>query len=103
MIKVYISGRISGLPMDEVTAKFAQAEAEVKAKGATPVNPLNIHTGKGNPEWADHMKADIKAMMDCDALYVLTDWQQSRGAKIEVQLALSLGMQVMYQKERVNA
>ena len=41
-----------------------------------------------------HMRADIKAMMDCDGLAILPGWQNSRGANAEINLAHALGMDV---------
>lgn len=39
-MKCYISGKISGLPTEQVTAKFRQAELQIRAFGHEPVNPL---------------------------------------------------------------
>ena len=39
-MRVYISGKITGEPMDQVIAKFARAEFELATKGYDPVNPL---------------------------------------------------------------
>lgn len=36
-------------------------------------------------------------MLDCVAVYALADWQTSKGAVLEIDLALQLGMQVIYQ------
>lgn len=37
MKRVYISGKITGEPMDQVIAKFAKAEYELGTKGYDPV------------------------------------------------------------------
>lgn len=37
-MKWYISGKISGLPTDQVTAKFKQAEQQIRAFGHEPAN-----------------------------------------------------------------
>ncbi len=44
-MKWYISGKISGLPTDQVTAKFKQAEQQIRAFGHEPVNPTNNGLG----------------------------------------------------------
>lgn len=72
-MKIYISGKISDLPMEEVRAKFAQAEQQIMAFGHTPVNPLN----NGQPtdaSWEEQMLASIKMLFECDAIYMLHDW-----------------------------
>ena len=39
MEKIYISGRISGLPIEEVAAKFDETETKLKAQGYEVINP----------------------------------------------------------------
>lgn len=40
------------------------------------------------------MRADIKALCDCDHVVVLPGWEKSRGATLEVFIATQLGMRV---------
>ncbi len=88
-MKVYISGPITGLPIKEVRRRFAKAETEILARGHEPVNPLK----NGLPEsanWYEHMRADIKMLVDCDAIYMIGEWWNSQGARFEWQLARDL-------------
>lgn len=39
-----------------------------------------------------YMKADIIALMECDGIVLLHDWQFSRGAKVEMAVAEILGI-----------
>lgn len=96
-MKIYISGKISGLPKDEVTAKFTAAERTIRVKGHIPVNPLNNGLPWDTP-YTDHLKADIKQLMDCDAVYLLNDAYISAGAKTEKELAMTLGMGIIYEE-----
>jgi len=96
MKKIYISGKISGLPFDQVCAKFERAEKYLKDYGWQVVSPLT----NGLPidsAWQEHMKADIRLMLDCDAIYLLDNWVQSRGARIEFSLACDLGLELYHQ------
>lgn len=89
--RIYISGPMAGLPGFNKPAFFAAEEA-LRAAGYYPVNPAR----NGLPdtaEWHQHMRADIKMLMDCDGLAMLPGWEQSRGAKLEVSIAIVLGMQ----------
>lgn len=62
-MKVYISGRITGIPYDEVEINFNLAENRLKEDGFEVVNPLNNGLS-ANHTWCEHMKADIKLLME---------------------------------------
>ena len=93
--KVYISGAISGLPIEDVKMSFNSAEKTLEERGFIPVNPIKVQPFVKGFTWLDYMKADIKALVDCDAIYLLDNWESSKGAVIEVDLALSLGIYVI--------
>ena len=93
-MKVYISGPITGFLKDEVITSFSSAETELKAKGHIPVNPLNNGL-PWNSSWEDHMKRDIQLLLDCNAIYLLPNFRQSKGAMLELHIAKELGMYVM--------
>ena len=91
--KVYISGPMTGLPEYNYPA-FDAMEAALKAKGFDPVSPVKVCEGMTHDTstWEDFMRANIKAMMDCDGVIFLHGWPNSKGARIEHALALGLGM-----------
>lgn len=98
-MKVYISGPISGLPVEKVKQAFSEAEAAILACGHEPVNPLR----NGLPEsasWHEHIRADLRMLLDCDAIFMIGEWWKSRGARIEWQLAESLEIE-MYESDRL--
>lgn len=86
MRKIYISGRITGLPQDEVIAKFRAAEAKIRRAGFEPVSPLDNGLPR-DAAWADQMGRDITLLLGSDAIYMLPDWRQSQGAMIEYLVA----------------
>ena len=43
------------------------------------------------------MRQDLKAMLDCDGIYMLDNWKDSKGAKIEHDLCVYLGITVMFE------
>lgn len=91
--KIYISGKITGLPIGEVIAKFHAAEAKIRRFGFEPVSPLS----NGLPletDWADHMGKDIALLLKADAIYLLPDYNESKGARIELCVALQQRMPV---------
>lgn len=95
MKKCYIAGRITGLPVEEYEANFKQAEEEVRKLGYEPVNPCELHDCKKT--YLACLKHDIKVLMDCQAVYALSGWMKSKGAQIEVRLAIDLGFKIHYQ------
>jgi hypothetical protein len=92
MKKVYISGPISGIPNGNVGA-FIDAYNALKVAGYDPVNPYNNGL-PGHATWHEHMRADIRMLLDCDGVALLPGWYNSKGAQIERQLAYSLDMDV---------
>lgn len=97
MEKIYISGKITGLDEYEAFQLFNNADIELSTKGFNVVNPMTIEHNH-DKSWLNYMKTDLKALMECDCVYALNNWLDSRGAKIEVELAINLGMKVIYQQ-----
>jgi hypothetical protein len=98
MKKIYISGKITGLPSGEVQAKFEAAKKFVSEQGYEAVSPLENGLPFDYP-WIQHLKMDIMLLMDCDAIYLLSDWCDSKGAMLEKNIAEALGMEMIYEKE----
>lgn len=94
-MKVYISGPITGMP-DFNRKAFAEAESYIMSSGHDAINPHKVSPYREDWTWADYMRADLKAMLDCDTLYLLPGWEASRGACTEVRLARELGMKIIH-------
>lgn len=94
-MKVYISGKISGIE-DDAPALFKMAELRIKALGHEAVNPMELPHDHGKT-WHDYMREDIRAMCDCDAIYMLSNWADSKGAIVEHGLAATLGLRIIYE------
>jgi hypothetical protein len=100
MKKIYIAGKVTGLPFEEVKKKFAEAQESLEAIGHEAVNPITL-VNDANCEWEVAMKICLKAMLDCDAIMLLDDWEDSTGAKIEMKLADSVGIDISYAGEGI--
>ena len=57
--------------------------------GYDVVNPAKKGIVPGY-KWTDYMKEDIKQLCDCDAIYFLSNWVNSRGAIMERDIAKQL-------------
>jgi hypothetical protein len=94
---VYISGKISGTT--DYHEKFENAETLLKTIGYLHViNPVKLDHGN-NTEWHQFMITDIAAILttQCKTMYMLKDWRESRGARIEHAIAIETGMRVLYE------
>lgn len=95
MRTIYISGAVS--TDSNFREKFDKAEKFLLSKGFKVVNPVkNEADGK---EWVYYMRKDIVKLMSCDCVYALSDWTKSKGARIELMLALDLGIEVIVEGE----
>jgi len=90
MPKIYIAGPMSGLPEYNYPA-FHAADAELKALGHETLNPAT------NPEcdsWEGYMRAAIAQVIQADAIAYLPRSHYSRGARLELVIGKSLGLDV---------
>lgn len=95
-MKIYISGKITGLPFIEVEAKFQQAESLLEELGLEPVNPLR--NGLTNEHsWNEHMVKDIEMLLVCDGILMLDNWCESIGAGIEYDISMRMGKDVYFE------
>ena len=96
-MKIYIAGKITGLPDAEYTALFAAASAHAKHLGHTPLNPVELcaHLPAGST-WEQYMAICIKAIHnEAEAIWLLSNWTDSRGAQLEVEIGKLKGIPVL--------
>lgn len=101
MRRVYVAGPMTGLPEFNFPAFRAAAE-QLKAAGYEAVNPAD-HGVIDGYTWADYMRLDIAQLVGCDAVALLPGWEGSKGANIERDLAVKLGMRVSPLEEYLAA
>ena len=92
--KVYISGPIAHYDLDERKLSFKAMEDTLRADDLFPVNPFN--NGLPQPgDWHDHMRVDISLLLSCDYIIFLPNWYQSKGCRLELDIAASTGIKVL--------
>ena len=97
--KVYISGPITGIDFGNRFA-FSCARNALELCGYEVVDPSDVKLDD-DATWADYMRADLKLLLDCDYIFMLEGWEDSKGARIERELAERLGIeQVDIDQER---
>lgn len=86
---IYLSGPMTGIPAFNFPAFHAEA-ARLRALGRTVFNPAESGL-PASAAWSEHMRADLRALLDCDHIHMLPGWSNSTGAWLELQVALALG------------
>jgi hypothetical protein len=97
-MKLYLAGRMSGLPQSNIPA-FDAASARLRAASYDIVSPAELD----DPEirtaaladrpcaqtWGDFLSRDVKIVADAvDGIVFLDNWWESRGARLEAFVAL---------------
>lgn len=93
-MRIYVAGPMTGHP-DLNFPAFHAATAELRAQGHQVENPAEINADQ-KAQWLDCMRLDIARLVTCDAIYMLPGWVNSRGARLENMIAVSLDMLVLH-------
>jgi hypothetical protein len=92
---LYIAGKITGDP--NYKEKFKYWEITMKKRGYNVVNPAWL------PEegftWEQYIAMSSAMLRECEAILFLEDWKDSRGAKIEHELAKKMGKELLFEME----
>jgi hypothetical protein len=94
--KIYIAGKIGGLTEDVYTNNFMHADLYLWAIGHDTINPVEL-PHEHERTWKAYMKEDLNALKTCCTLYALNNWEDSRGARIEVWFAKRYNKTIFYQ------
>lgn len=93
-MRIYIAGPMSNLPNLNFDA-FHNAARALRGEGHDVVNPAEINADPCAC-WLACMRADIRELVTCDAIYLLQGWEKSRGARLEARIAEGLGFKVIF-------
>ena len=99
MKKVYISGPMTGIENFNIKA-FQLAEAKFTIAGYEVYNPIvNAHLFKDieseDKKYSMVMRKDLIDLLYCDCIAMLKGWEQSNGAKVELLVAQTCGLEVL--------
>lgn len=90
--RIYISGPMTGMEDLNLEA-FTAAENLLLEQGNIPINP---HRFPKQKSYEDYLLFDLEILAtSADAVALLPGWEQSPGAKKELQLALELELEII--------
>lgn len=89
---VYIAGKMTGLP-DLGREAFNSAESRLKDAGYNVINPAILPQFLSREQCIPICLAMIDA---ADMIYVLDNWEDSIGAKLEVEYAKTMGKKLLF-------
>lgn len=102
---IYLSGKMTGEP--NYRKIFKKYEKVLTLMGYEVFNPVYLsdyliesHHIDKKTAWTEEMrgfflKEDIKALLQCDSIYMIPGWESSRGATFEKEVAEKCGIKVI--------
>ena len=96
-IKIYLSGPVTGTK--DYIERFAEAERTLTAAGQVIVNPVKVNAGL--PEettYAEYMKVSIAMLDICQGIYMMENWQDSKGATVEFERAYETKKTIFFEE-----
>jgi hypothetical protein len=98
--KIYLSGKITGLPIEKAQENFARAESEVIKLGWSIENIMNpmklphLH----DKSWEEYMREDLECLRSCHAIYMQKNWHGSKGSNLEFDEARKLKLEIIFEQ-----
>lgn len=95
-VRIYLAGPMTGI-QDYNYPAFNLAAAQLRALGFHVENPAE------NPvpacgTWRGYMRLAIAQLITCDQVHMLPGWETSKGANVEFNLAVALGLEIKFLK-----
>lgn len=98
---IYISGKITGDENYKFKFNIAVSELYKKYELLNPIitsMPSKEHLKLEDATWEECMSECLLYLDECDTIYMLRDWKESKGACIELGYAIAKDMQVIFQE-----
>ena len=96
-MKIYISGPITGT--DDYMERFEAAEKMLTEAGLSVVNPAKVSAQlpKDTTTYSEYMEMSITMLGMCEAIYMLENWTESKGAVVEFEYAYKNRKSILFE------
>lgn len=93
---IYISGKITDT--DDYLQRFERAEKHLNTMNITDViNPAKVNSYLPELSYSQYIKMSLCMLEMCDIIYMLKNWENSIGAKLEWEFAKANNYKIMYE------
>ncbi len=97
MKKIYISGPITG--HEDYMQRFSAATELLREQGYIVYNPAAVNSMMPpETDYEEYMAIAMTMLSFCDAIYMLSGWQESKGANREYGYALAKHLDVRFEE-----
>ena len=106
---IYVAGKYTGKTYSEIDDNIRKAEAasiKLFRKGWAVFTPhkntshYEIYEDE-NLTYHTWIAADDEVLKRCDAIFMLNDWENSKGSVREVKLATDLNLKIYFEKDGI--
>lgn len=99
-MKIYVSGKITGLLESHARALFDCGCSVVECAGHEAINPFIINEYMPNATYEELMQEDLRVIRDdADAMLMLMNWHLSSGARREYVEAVGKGIPIYFEHD----
>lgn len=99
--RIYLSGPMTGFS-DMNYGLFNSVAQKLRHEGHEVWNPAEAFNGDKTLPWTHYMNVCMRGLMTCDTVIALPHWWESVGARLEVAVALAIGLEVGEWEEIIN-
>ncbi|MBD5414859.1 MAG: DUF4406 domain-containing protein [Bacteroides sp.] len=92
-MKIYLSIPITGYDIEEVKARAELIKRLISSEDNEVITPFDVCPETDKP-YAYYIGRDIEALLECDAIYMASGWEKSKGCTLEYNVASLYGKHI---------